>query len=180
MAYGRCSESRCPPGDNAGCGDRFASSGLAGWCSAGAGRGCLDGLGHASYVGDLDLAGFGLLGYGDGDGEHTVVVDGVDVVTVQALAQEQLAAELAVAPLRDEDLVALFSRRRAGGPHGEDILLHGQFDRARISAGQVQIDLELFAPTVGVDGGLADATFGQHLLGDPLELAERFESHQHG
>ena len=25
-----------------------------------------------------------------------------------------------------------------------------------------------------------DATFGRHLLGDPLELAERFESHQHG
>src|SRR6478672_5566701 len=72
--------------------------GAAGWCSAGAGRGCLDGLGHASYVGDLDLAGFGLLGYGDGDGEHTVVVDGADVVTIQALAQEQLAAELAVAP----------------------------------------------------------------------------------
>ena len=39
-----------------------------GWWSAAAGRGCLDGLGHAPYVSDLDLAGFGLLGYGDGDG----------------------------------------------------------------------------------------------------------------
>jgi hypothetical protein len=27
---------------------------------------------------------------------------------------------------------------------------------------------------------LADAAFGEQLLGDPVELAERFESHQHG
>ncbi len=56
-----------------------------GGCSGGGG-GRLDGLGHASDVGDLDLAGFGLFGHGDGDGQHTVVVDGADVVPVEAFA----------------------------------------------------------------------------------------------
>jgi hypothetical protein len=55
-------------------------------CSGGD-RGCLDGLRHASYVGDVDLVGFGLFGHRDGDGEHSVMVNGVDVVTVQAFAQ---------------------------------------------------------------------------------------------
>ena len=64
--------------------------------SDGARRG-LDGLRHASYVGDLDLVRFGLLGHGDSDREHAVVIDGANVVEVQALAEEQLPAELAVA-----------------------------------------------------------------------------------
>ena len=109
---------------------------MGGWGQAGGWRGCLDGLGHATYVGDLDLAGFGLFGDGDGDSEHAVVVDGADVVTVQAFAQEQLAAELAVAPLGHEDFVALFLMRSAGGPHDEDIFLHGQLDGAGSAPGR--------------------------------------------
>ena len=81
-------------------------------------RGCgrLDGLGHASDVGDLHLAGFGLFGHGDGDGEHTVVVDGADVVPVEAFAQEQLTAELALASLGYQDFVAFFLVPRCGSP----------------------------------------------------------------
>ena len=41
-----------------------------------------DGLSHVCWVGDLDLAGLGLLGYGDGEREHAVLVAGGDVVTV--------------------------------------------------------------------------------------------------
>ncbi len=73
---------------------RARRAGLGGGCSDG-GKGGLEGLRHASYVGDLDLVGFGLRGQGDGDREHTVVIDGADVVTVQAFAEEQLAAEMA-------------------------------------------------------------------------------------
>ena len=69
--------------------------------------GCSDGLNHVCCVGDLDLAGLGLLGYGDGEREHAVLVAGGDVVTVQTLPQEQLTAELALGSLRDLDLVAL-------------------------------------------------------------------------
>src|SRR5688572_1685524 len=55
---------------------------------------CCDGLNHISGVSDLDLAGLGLLGHGDGQGEHPILVGGAEVVTVETLAEEQLAAEL--------------------------------------------------------------------------------------
>ena len=66
----------------------------------------LDVLGHASCVEDLDLAGLGLLRHGDGDREHAVLAGGGEVVTVQALPEEQLTAELALGPLRYLDLIA--------------------------------------------------------------------------
>ena len=97
-----------------------------------------DGFDHIACVGDLDLAGLGLLGDGDGEREHAVFVGGADVVTVQALAEEQLAAELALGPFRDLDLIALGADPGARRPHGEEILLHGQLDEAGIDAGQVE------------------------------------------
>ena len=41
------------------------------------------------------------------------------------------------------------------------------------------MNLELVAATVGVDRDLARSAFAEQLLGDPVELAERLESHQH-
>jgi hypothetical protein len=86
-------------------------------------------------VGDLDLARLGLFGDGDGEGEHTVFVAGAEVVTVEALAEEQLAAEVALGPFGDLDLIALGADPVARRPHGEQILLHGQLDEAGIDAG---------------------------------------------
>jgi hypothetical protein len=77
---------------------------------------CRDGCNHASSVGDLDLAGLGLLGDGDGQGEHPVLVGGADVVTVEAFPEEQLAAEVAVGPFGDLDLVILRSHPTARRP----------------------------------------------------------------
>jgi hypothetical protein len=50
--------------------------------------GCREGRQLAFCVGDLDLAGLGLLGYGDGCREHAVLVRGGDVLAVQALPEE--------------------------------------------------------------------------------------------
>ena len=85
-------------------------------CSDGGRRG-LDGLGHTPYVGDLDLVGFGLLGHGDSDREHTVVINGANVVKVQALAEEQLPAELAVGALLHLYLISLVPERGARRLH---------------------------------------------------------------
>ena len=86
-------------------------------------------------MGDLDLAGLGLFGDGDGQGEHTIFVGGAEVVTVEALSEEQLAAELALGPFGDLDLIALSADPAPRRPHGEEILLHGQVDEAGIDAG---------------------------------------------
>ena len=115
------------------------------------GRRGLDGLGHASHVGDLDLVRFGLLGHGDSDREHAVVVDGGDVVQVQALAEEQLPAELAVGPLLHLYFISLVPERRARRLHAQEVVLDGQLDRAGVGAGQVELDLQLVASTVGID-----------------------------
>ena len=77
---------------------------------------CDDGLDDVSGVGDLDLAGLGLLGDGDGQGEHTVLVAGAEVVTVEALAEEQLAAELTLGSFGDLDLIALGSGPSRASP----------------------------------------------------------------
>ena len=68
---------------------------------------CRHGLNHICCVRDLDLAGLCLLGDGDGQHEHAVFVGCSDVVTVEALSEEQLAAEVALGPFCDLDLIAL-------------------------------------------------------------------------
>ncbi len=77
---------------------------------------CGDGLNDVSGVGDLDLAGLGLLGDGDGQGQHTILVGGAEVVTVEALAEEQLAAELTLGPFGDLDLIALGADPASASP----------------------------------------------------------------
>src|SRR3954462_14220692 len=71
----------------------------------------LDGVGLGVAGADLDLAGLGLLGDGDGEREDTVVVTGLDVVGVEALAEEQLSGEPTVGPFRHDDVLALVTLR---------------------------------------------------------------------
>src|SRR2546423_2426494 len=130
-------------------------------------------------VGDLDLVWFGLLGDGDGDGEHPVRVSGDNVFAVEALTKEQLTPELTFGPLRDVDLIVVGPDPGAEGVHGEDVFLDGQFDGTRIGAGDVEEELELVAPTIRIHGDLAGPAIAQQLLGQPVDLTERFESHQH-
>ena len=58
------------------------------------GGGCRHGLCCGAGVDDLHLAGLGLFGHRDGDGEHAVRVGGGDVVAVQALPEEQTIGEV--------------------------------------------------------------------------------------
>jgi hypothetical protein len=44
-------------------------------------------------VGDLDLTGLGLGDHRDGDGERAAFVGGRDLVAIEALPEEQLAAD---------------------------------------------------------------------------------------
>ena len=67
----------------------------------------LDGLRYVSCVSDLYLAGLGLLDHGNGDGEHAVFIRSRDLLTIKALPEEELAAEVTLAPLCDLDLIVL-------------------------------------------------------------------------
>src|SRR5260370_27813044 len=95
-------------------------------------------------------------------------------------SEEQLAADLALGPLSDLDLIALGWEPAAGCPHAEDIVLDRQFDGVGIHARQVEMNLELVATTVRVHRDLPDWTLASHLLSHPVEIAKRLESHQHG
>src|SRR5579862_141918 len=142
--------------------------------------GCVYGLDRHCCVGDLDLDRPGLLRDGDGDREHAVFVRGGDVLTIQTLPEEELADELALRPLGDLDLVASGRGPSPRRPHGEDVLFDRQLDRARICTGQVEMNLELVAPTVGVYREKLGTTSVAQLLGGLVEHLEWFESHQHG
>jgi hypothetical protein len=47
-------------------------------------------------------------------------------------------------------------------------------------SGQVEVDLEIIAPAVGVHRYVVEAVLSEEVLGGTVELAERLESHQHG
>src|SRR5687767_4954449 len=67
-------------------------------------RGGIDGHGGGGPARHLDLARLGALGDGQLDLQDAVVVAGVDAVGVEAVTEEQLAAEGAVRPLADQVL----------------------------------------------------------------------------
>ena len=83
------------------------------------------------------------------------------------------------APFGDLDLIAFGPDPAARGPHGEEILLHGQLDEAGIHAGEVEMNRELVVPTVCVHRNLARPAFAEHRVGEPVELPERLGSNQH-
>ena len=83
------------------------------------------------------------------------MIDGANVVQVQALAQEQLPAELAVGALFHLDFISFVPERRARRLDAQEVVLDGQLDRAGVGAGQVDLDLQLVASTIGIDGDRA-------------------------
>jgi hypothetical protein len=82
-------------------------------------------------------------------------------------------------PLRHLDLIAVGLHPGPCRSHRQDILLDRHLDEPGIHAGQVEMNRQLVAPTVGVDRDRAGSPFAEHLLGDPVEFAEWLESHQH-
>src|SRR5207302_338423 len=63
---------------------------------------------------------------------------------------------------------------------GQDVLLDGQVDGIRVDAGQVQADVEAVTPPVGIHRHRGRAGGGaEHLLGEPVQFAERVGAHEH-
>jgi hypothetical protein len=102
--------------------------------------------------GDLHPLGLGRFGHRHRYGENAVVVGGVNVIGVQAVAKEQLAAERPVWSLGDDPLLTLCLRGLPLGVHRQDVLLDRQIDRRGIDTRQVEPNDEPLAVAVRVDG----------------------------
>ena len=90
---------------------------------------------------DQHPLGLGLVGEGDGDGEHTGVERCVGTAAVERGRERQLGAERAVAPSLHGEVGALGDR--SVERQGQDPVLDGQLDRVGVDAGQVGHDLEV-------------------------------------
>src|SRR4051812_15791162 len=135
--------------------------------SVGRGGGGLDGRGRRAVGGAHgNAAGPGLLGDGDRDAEHALVALGLDVLAVEGVAQEHLAGQLALGPLRSDDTDALAPAPRALRRPGAPVLLDREVDGGGVDAGDVELEYELFTLAVGVHrhGGRA-ALGSEDLLG---------------
>ena len=83
-------------------------------------------------------------------------------------------------PLGDEHLGAVGLLESPLAPDGQDVLLDGQLDGVGAGAGQVEVDEEGVALAVGIHrhrcrpGGSSE-----HLLGEPVEFAERIGADKH-
>ena len=129
---------------------------------------------------DFDASGLRAIRDGDGDGEHSVFVGGVDLVGVEAVAEKELAAEGALSPFARDDLVAFDGLPVPLGGDRHGVAFDSEVDRRRVDARQVEVDHEAVAVAVGVhrDAGLAG--LAPRLVEDTVELAQRVESHEHG
>ncbi len=107
----------------------------------------LGGLGDV----DRDPAGLGLLRDRQAQREHIVGVAGVAALGVEALAQEQLAAEGPLRTLTDEQLHTIEDSAVTLGVDRQHVLLDDEVDRARVDTGEVELDDELVAMAVRVD-----------------------------
>jgi hypothetical protein len=135
-----------------------------------------DGLPAAVADGDRDAARLGGLEHRHADGEHAVVVAGLEVVGVQSLTEEDLAAEHALRPLADDQLLR---RRAVEGPARGDarhVLLDRQLHRGGVHAGKVEVDVQVVALPIGVHRHRARrADLVEQRGGHAIELAERVE-----
>ena len=134
---------------------------------------CWPGVSHGH------LAGLGLLGDGDGDGQHAVLVAGVHLGGVEAVAEEQLAAEGAVDALIGDDVVALDGTPGALGADGEDVALVFEVDGGGIDAGQIEVSDERVAVPVGVHREAGPLELVAGLLQGAVDLTEGIEPKQH-
>jgi hypothetical protein len=128
---------------------------------------------------DLYLLGLGLLRDRNSDHEHAIVIDGSDVIPVQALTEIELATELTLGTLCDLNFVSFGRGPASGRPYVENFLFDGYLDRSGIHAGQVDIDLELVSPTESVHRSQSTPLLTAPVLATPIELTKWLESHQH-
>jgi hypothetical protein len=85
---------------------------------------------------DGDLAGLGLLGHRDVQGQHPGVIASLDVLGVQVLTEEQLPAEDAARPLTDHHLGVVLRDSGALRLHREHVVLHIDVDGLRAHTGR--------------------------------------------
>jgi hypothetical protein len=94
---------------------------------------------------------------------------------------EDLAGEGAGGPFGDDHVGAVGQRGGALGADGEHVLLDGQVDGPGGDPGQVQADVEVVALAPGVHRHRGGAGGGaEHLLGEPVQLAERVGAQRQG
>src|SRR5581483_9392796 len=80
-------------------------------------------------------------GNGDLQGQDAGVVAGSDVLGVEVVAEDQLAAEHTARPLGGDQLGVAGSGRSLG-PAGDHVAFDVQIDRVGVDAGQVELDME--------------------------------------
>ena len=108
-----------------------------------------------------------------------MVVSGLDVVRVEALAEEELAGERSGRSLVDEDLIILIELPLALGRDRERVLLDCHLDRVRIDTGKVDVQIEPIALPVAVRRHVVGATAAPDLTGQTVDVCEGIESHEH-
>src|ERR1700712_5683979 len=105
---------------------------------------------------------------------HTAVI----LFVSRLSPRKQLATELALRPLINDQLVALLSNRAAAGGDLDDVALGRYIDIAPTHARYIKRDHELVAATHRLHGkGARGACAGQGRVGQPVEFAKRIESH---
>jgi hypothetical protein len=152
-----------------------------------AARGCrgatqrLDRLGVLARA-DLHASRLGDLGDRDRERQHTMLAVGPHVLRIECVAEEHLARVGPLRPLGDDHLVALSRLKAPLGPHGQNVLLDGQLDRAGLDAREVELDDEPVAAPVGVhrEPPRRARRSGRELLSEPVELAIGVIAHKHG
>ncbi len=104
----------------------------------------------------------------------------LDVIGVEGLAEEQLAGEGARWSFAHDHLGAIGCNGGPLGLHRQDVLLDGEVDRGGVHAGEVEVDIEGVALTLGDDRHGARPSGGaEDLLGQAVEVPERVGPHQH-
>src|SRR5919198_1522410 len=107
-----------------------------------------------------------------GPERSAVGVAGRDVIGVEALPEEQLAAEAALGPLARHHLIALLGLPAPLGAHREDVLLDREIDGVGVDPGEVELHHELLPVAVGVHGHDRPAKSPPPVLGDTVEPTE--------
>jgi hypothetical protein len=76
-----------------------------------------------------------LLGDGEAHGEDAIGVVGVDLGGVEAVAEEQLAAETSLGAFGSDDVDTVLALPGALGAHREHVAFDGEVDRGRVYSG---------------------------------------------
>jgi len=103
------------------------------------------------------------------------------VLGVQVFPEHQLTHEATLWPLAGEDLVLVVGLPVAFCPDDHGVLLGRQLDRVRVHAWEVELNEDGVAAGIRVHrhraGGVVDPV--RELAGQPVDLTERVESHDH-